>query len=43
MNFTDLGSSEETDKCCRQHDNCPDSIEAGQSKYNLTNHSFYTK
>jgi secretory phospholipase A2 len=42
-NFTDLGSSQEADKCCREHDNCPDSIESWQSKYNLTNNSFYTK
>lgn len=42
-NFADLGSSEETDKCCREHDNCPDSIEAWKSKHNLTNNSFYTR
>ncbi|XP_069695675.1 phospholipase A2-like [Periplaneta americana] len=43
MNFTDLGTSQEADKCCREHDSCPDIIEAGKTKYNLTNNSFYTK
>ncbi|KAJ9589842.1 hypothetical protein L9F63_027898, partial [Diploptera punctata] len=42
-NFTDLGTSSAADSCCREHDNCPDIIEAGQTKYNLTNNSFYTK
>ncbi|XP_026755150.1 phospholipase A2-like [Galleria mellonella] len=41
--YDDLGPSEETDKCCRTHDNCPDLIEAGETKHNLTNTAFYTR
>lgn len=42
-NENDLGSAIETDTCCREHDMCNDIIEAGQTKYNLTNNSYYTK
>ncbi|KAL4703503.1 hypothetical protein ACJJTC_018087 [Scirpophaga incertulas] len=42
-NYDDLGEEEETDKCCRAHDHCPDIIPSGETKYNLTNKAFYTR
>ncbi|CAK1541740.1 unnamed protein product [Leptosia nina] len=41
--YDDLGKEVETDKCCREHDNCPDYIAAGQTKHNLTNTASYTR
>ncbi|KAL6433854.1 hypothetical protein ACFW04_005822 [Cataglyphis niger] len=32
-----------TDACCREHDNCKDTIESMQTKYGLTNTAFYTR
>nr|A0A1L4BJ46.1 RecName: Full=Phospholipase A2 hemilipin; AltName: Full=Phosphatidylcholine 2-acylhydrolase; AltName: Full=Phospholipase A(2); Contains: RecName: Full=Phospholipase A2 large subunit; Contains: RecName: Full=Phospholipase A2 small subunit; Flags: Precursor [Hemiscorpius lepturus]API81335.1 venom toxin [Hemiscorpius lepturus] len=40
-NESDLGPLE-ADKCCRTHDHC-DYIGAGETKYGLTNKSFFTK
>lgn len=34
--YDDLGTAEEVDMCCREHDHCDMFIEAGQSKYGLT-------
>ncbi|XP_049819242.1 phospholipase A2-like [Aethina tumida] len=42
-NNSDLGLHRDTDKCCRTHDMCPDIIGGHQTKYNLTNPSFYTR
>ncbi|KAJ8981285.1 hypothetical protein NQ317_004021 [Molorchus minor] len=42
-NDSDFGPQRDTDKCCRNHDFCPDIIEGYQTKYNLTNPSFYTR
>ncbi|GIY23761.1 phospholipase A2 [Caerostris darwini] len=39
----DLGFLQDTDRCCRAHDNCDDIIEGGGTKYNLTNKSPFTK
>ncbi|XP_076544159.1 phospholipase A2 [Osmia lignaria lignaria] len=42
-NPNELGTYNETDACCRDHDMCPDVIEAFQSKHGLTNTAFYTR
>ncbi|CAG2164291.1 unnamed protein product [Oppiella nova] len=39
----DFGSEKDTDHCCRQHDHCFDSIESGDTKYNLKNKAIHTK
>lgn len=36
-NFHDLGSFNETDACCRDHDFCDDIIQSGRTKHNLIN------
>ncbi|UYV69527.1 hypothetical protein LAZ67_6003905 [Cordylochernes scorpioides] len=41
--YEDLGKYREEDKCCRAHDNCNILLKAGESNYNLTNTSKYTK
>ncbi|XP_063541656.1 phospholipase A2-like [Cydia strobilella] len=41
--YDDLGPARETDMCCREHDHCPDTITAGETKHNLTNNAFYTR
>nr|XP_022900320.1 phospholipase A2-like [Onthophagus taurus] len=42
-NYDDLGEFRDTDKCCRSHDSCSEYIGAHQTKYNLTNPSFYSR
>ncbi|KAB0792605.1 hypothetical protein PPYR_14564 [Photinus pyralis] len=42
-NNEDLGIAADTDKCCRTHDFCNDTIEAGGTRHNLTNDAFYTR
>nr|QGW67256.1 phospholipase A2-like protein [Maruca vitrata] len=42
-NLDDLGIEKAADMCCRDHDNCPDILFAGETKRNLTNHAFYTR
>ncbi|KAK5639860.1 hypothetical protein RI129_010671 [Pyrocoelia pectoralis] len=42
-NEDDLGSSADTDKCCRTHDYCDDIIEGHETSHNLTNDAFYTR
>lgn len=41
--YDDLGTAEEVDMCCREHDHCDMFIEAGQSKYGLTNNGDFTR
>uniref|UniRef100_A0A1W7RA16 Phospholipase A2 n=1 Tax=Hadrurus spadix TaxID=141984 RepID=A0A1W7RA16_9SCOR len=41
--YDDLGIYEKTDKCCRTHDHCNDSIVGFETKYDLKNKDFYTK
>ncbi|XKL65105.1 hypothetical protein PGB90_005191 [Kerria lacca] len=42
-NYDDLGEDRDTDMCCREHDSCPEYIEAGKTKYGLTNTASYTR
>ncbi|XP_076034004.1 phospholipase A2-like [Oratosquilla oratoria] len=41
--YDDLGTSVELDKCCREHDLCPDFMYAGETKHNLTNNGLFTR
>ncbi|KAK8401991.1 hypothetical protein O3P69_001228 [Scylla paramamosain] len=38
----DLGSLKEVDACCRDHDLCPDDLEPGQTRHNISNESPFT-
>ena len=38
----DLGENNETDICCRDHDQCPYTVEGFSSKFHLFNYRFYT-
>ncbi|XP_069993883.1 phospholipase A2 [Penaeus vannamei] len=38
----DLGTLKEVDACCRDHDLCPDDLEPGQTRHNITNESPFT-
>ncbi|KAK3909488.1 Phospholipase A2 isozymes PA3A/PA3B/PA5 [Frankliniella fusca] len=42
-NYFDLGTEKDIDRCCRTHDLCPVKVRAFQSRYGLSNMSFYTK
>ncbi|KAJ1530810.1 hypothetical protein ONE63_005658 [Megalurothrips usitatus] len=42
-NYFDLGTERDIDRCCRTHDLCPVKVRAFQSRYGLSNMSFYTK
>ncbi|XP_044267341.1 phospholipase A2-like [Tribolium madens] len=39
----DLGVLKSTDSCCRDHDMCPDYIEAGKSEHGLVNKGLFTR
>jgi hypothetical protein len=39
----DLGLFKFTDDCCREHDNCPDNISAGESRHGLNNTGLFTR
>ncbi|PNF24304.1 Phospholipase A2 [Cryptotermes secundus] len=39
----DLGLFKLTDDCCREHDNCPDNINAGKSRHGLNNTGLFTR
>eukprot|EP00105_Crassostrea_gigas_P000243 XP_011411977.1 PREDICTED: uncharacterized protein LOC105317126 [Crassostrea gigas] len=41
--YEDLGTAEDVDMCCREHDLCDFKIDAGQSNYGLTNDGSYTR
>ncbi|KAB7505464.1 Phospholipase A2 [Armadillidium nasatum] len=38
----DLGTLRDLDLCCRDHDLCPEVLEPGETKHNLTNDSPFT-
>lgn len=38
-----LGSAKFADSCCRDHDMCPDTIEAGDTQHGLTNKGLFTR
>lgn len=40
--FNELGWNAASDRCCRQHDHCPYTIERFATKYNLFNYRFHT-
>nr|CAD7398706.1 unnamed protein product [Timema cristinae] len=42
-NNKDIGLFTDTDNCCKNHDSCDDIILAGQTKYELTNPSLFTR
>ncbi|XP_029654150.2 phospholipase A2 [Octopus sinensis] len=42
-NYSDLGVSVHTDKCCREHDQCPRYILAGKENYGLQNQDTFTR
>ncbi|CAH1369783.1 hypothetical protein MTP99_011194 [Tenebrio molitor] len=41
--YDDLGKYSVTDKCCREHDLCPDNIPADSTKYDLVNTGLFTR
>ncbi|XP_046384815.1 phospholipase A2-like [Ischnura elegans] len=43
MHEEDYGYFEESDRCCKDHDYCPDFIAGGEMKYGLHNDAFYTR
>nr|XP_014282570.1 phospholipase A2-like [Halyomorpha halys] len=43
VSYNDLGKQKATDSCCREHDHCPDVIEAGKTGHGLSNPSVYTR
>lgn len=42
-NFTQLGTHAKEDSCCREHDNCPSSLTAGQCRGGVCNTSRFTR
>ncbi|KAJ4430919.1 hypothetical protein ANN_19512 [Periplaneta americana] len=40
--YDDLGRYTEEDKCCRDHDRCPDQLAPGQCLYGICNHTPFT-
>lgn len=40
--YEDLGKAELLDRCCRDHDKCDDSIEAGKTKHGIYNDQGFT-
>ncbi|XP_035222184.1 uncharacterized protein LOC118195058 [Stegodyphus dumicola] len=42
-NYDDLGLHQDTDRCCRAHDLCNDTLAPGETRNNLTNNSPFTK
>uniref|UniRef100_UPI00358EFD64 phospholipase A2 isozymes PA3A/PA3B/PA5-like isoform X2 n=1 Tax=Myxine glutinosa TaxID=7769 RepID=UPI00358EFD64 len=41
-NYDELGEHIETDVCCREHDHCPHTVAAFESKYGFLNYRWYT-
>lgn len=42
-NYDDLGLHQDTDRCCRAHDLCNDTLAPGETRNDLTNKSPFTK
>jgi len=42
-NYDDLGLHQDTDRCCRAHDHCNDTLAPGETRKDLTNKSPFTK
>ncbi|XP_055390542.1 phospholipase A2 [Condylostylus longicornis] len=42
-NYDDLGSQKEVDKCCRDHDHCPDIIEHHKTLHGLYNGDLFPR
>ncbi|CAH1968661.1 unnamed protein product [Acanthoscelides obtectus] len=42
-NYSDLGIHEKEDICCRDHDNCPIFLAAGECRQGICNHSPFTR
>ncbi|KAF2900814.1 hypothetical protein ILUMI_05353 [Ignelater luminosus] len=43
QNYSDLGNHRREDMCCREHDNCPQSLERGECKQGICNKSPFTR
>ncbi|PSN46511.1 hypothetical protein C0J52_09037 [Blattella germanica] len=43
LDYNDLGEYREEDRCCREHDHCPDQLAPGQCLYGICNNSPFTR
>ncbi|KAJ9598337.1 hypothetical protein L9F63_011015, partial [Diploptera punctata] len=43
VDYNDLGEYREEDRCCREHDYCPDQLAPGQCLYGICNNSPFTR
>lgn len=42
-NYDDLGTHTEEDRCCREHDHCPDVLKVGECRRGLCNTGTFTR